>query len=460
MRTGPRPVLLLLFPSIACAVATHSSPALARHSASVLPADAHLEDERPLHLTRMLGHDGAGPMVGDVFSGADWKSLSVWLQLSDDQQAAWDARHASIIADWNRRARAARKGLSEGSRLMLQSYSMETVSADTLARIEQYHRDIWSLADQYKSDLEEAILSFDQLLDPSQASRLPKVLSLARRVQELRWMSRPIPGAREDVEWIITLRLPECEAALDATLNSVDTALEYYRVVAGDMIQRIASESRRAALDSLAASVNHRVAHQNAVDREEVARLRASMLEAIARPRHIQIPFRSLCMGTMGQVASMPGGECTEGLMEDWDTEVFHPVAEVRLKTTLQLRESMDVTCEALGMMDALAAHRAECRAGTDALKARYEAWIKEAHVTGIRYPERVRAYVSDMRTLRNSLWQTRLEFLRSMAILATEKRIEIPSVIDEHRTEVDARWVEYVNEPTDHPGSWPNASR
>jgi hypothetical protein len=460
LRVRQRLAILMLSPFLLFTFPLFAAPTSAPESEISRSAGAPADDERPLHLTRMLGHDGAGPMVGDAFSNADWRSLSVWLQLSEDQQAAWDDRHALLVANWNRRARAARDELSEGSKLMLQSYSMQAVSQDTLDRIEQYHRTVWSLADQHEDDLEVAILSFESLLDPSQAARLPKVQSLAQRVHELRWMSRPIPGARVDVEWVLTLRLPDCEGGADSTLDSVDTALEYYRAVAGEVIRRVASESRKAALDSLTASANYRSAQQDVADRDEIARLRSAMLEAVSRPRHLQIPFRSLCTGTMGQVASMLNKNCATGLMEDWDMEAFFPVAEVRLESTPQLRESLDATCEALGMPDALAAHRADCKAKTDALEARYEAWLKEAHVTGVRHSDSVKAYVSDMRALRSSLWRTRLDFLRSMESLAREKQIAIPSVLAEHQTEVDNRWVEYENEPTDHPGSWPNYTR
>ncbi len=442
-----------LSPALAATVA--NQPTSKRDSAN------SIEAFEPIDIKRLIGRQGAGPTIGRAFSQSDWESISVWLVLSEDQRAEWNRRYQSVIESWNQRANAEIEELRDGSRIMLDFYTAAYVEEGTLDAIRRYHRLLWSLADAYRVDLEAAVLGAADFLDESQRAKLPDVFALVQRVHRLRWMTRPIPGARDDIEWAITVRLSSCDRVDLGSIQDVGSSLEHYRLVANMLLRRGEEYSRDGSLEQLAlmaALKNERSAQS--VSEQELKRLSDELVESIARPRRAQIPFRQLCIGTITQIAGFSEVDCLETLLAWWDQQAFHPLVPVRINDSSDLRRSLRELCARLDMADVLDVHFAECARITAALEARYEDWIEESHVTGTRERHAVRKYQTDMRALRNSLWRQRHELLTAIATAANRESEQLPEVVAIHRAFVGDRWAEFANEPADVLPDWPKHTR
>ena len=196
-----------------------------------------------------------------------------------------------VIAEWNQRARAAAPELRVGSVLMMDSFSLPTVDAEMVEDIMKFHRQVWTLADRYASDIESAILGAAEFLHESQAARLPDLLALAQRVYMLRWTPHPIPGARADIEWILSQELAKSDRPGPETIAAFDSALAYYRIVAGEMIRRGDAASREAALDVLKADADLRAAQASGASLDRLVALNQRLSDAIAGPRSAQMTF-------------------------------------------------------------------------------------------------------------------------------------------------------------------------
>ncbi len=427
--------------------------------ASTPPRKTIESAEQPVHLPRLLGPEGAGPAMGRPLSMEDWATLSVWLELSPDQQREWDSRYVPVVAAWNQRARVAAPELRVGSMLMMDSFSLPTVDAEMVEDITRIHRQVLTLADRYASDFESAVLGAAEFLHESQAKRLPDLLALTQRVHMLRWTPRPIPGARADIEWILSQELAKCDHPSPETIAAFDSSLAYYRIVAGEMIRRGEVASREAALDVLKADIDLRAAQSSGASLDRLVTLNQRLSDAIAGPRRAQFTFRRLCAGTVEQIASIDDPACIGGLLSWWDLQAFQPVSSVRLGITRSTEAVLSDLCSNIGMQDALASHLVACAGLTSRVESRYESWIEEAHVTGYRQSESTRAYIDDMRRLRDELWSAHRAFLTSVVVAAREAEVALPEPLEAHIERVHETWLEFVNEP-DGAGSWPDTAR
>ena len=458
---APRRSFALSISVSACTLMLATTAIVAGQSTLQRDSANSAEAAKPVDIHRLLGPEGAGPAIGSAFSLSEWESISVWLALSEDQGAEWNRRYQPVIEAWNRRANAEVEELRDGSGVMLDFYSAAFVEEETLDVIRRYHRTLWSLADAYMVDLEAAVLGAADFLDESQQTRLPDVFALAQRAHRLRWMTRPIPGARDDIEWAITDRLASCDKVGLGSIHDIGSSLEHYRSISNVLIRRSEESSRNGSLEQLAmvaALKNARSAPS--VSEQELKRLSDELLESIARPRRAQIPFRQLCTGTITQVAGFSELDCLKTLLTWWDEQAFHPVAPVRINDSPELRQSLRRLCAELDMEDVLVAHLAECERITAALEARYEDWISESHVTGTRERDAIREYQIDMRALRDSLWRQRHELLTAIAADAARESEELPEVFAIHHALVADRWAEFANEPPDVFPDWPKHTR